>query len=161
MYPYRTYLSVPKYLKVQTSMGRVVFDLLVLGGHLRADGQHGRLLVALHPASVQFFLLLLDPLALDHLGAVAGHRARPLIRTSHRRRAGWSSVGDLAFSLLTSIGGRPDVSPSLHSQSSTTHNISSSCSWLAERRRRGAQRDSVIASARRGARAVSQPCNRF
>ena len=133
----------------------LVFDLLVLGGHLRADGQHGRLLVALHPAPVQFFLLLLDPLALDHLGAVAGHRARPLIRTSHRRRAGWSSVGDLAFSLLTSIGGRPDVSPSLHSQSSTTHNISSSCSWLAERRRRrGAQRDSVIASARRGA-----PCS--
>ena len=94
-------------------------DLLVLGGHLRADGQHGRLLVALHPASVHLLLFLfLDPLALDHFGAVAGHRARPLIGTSHRRWVGPRSVTSL-FSLLTSIGGRPDVSPSLHS-----------CLWL-------------------------------
>ena len=51
-------------------------NLLVLGRHLRADGQHGGLLVPLHPVAIHVLLA-------RHFWAVAGHCARPLIRTSH------------------------------------------------------------------------------
>ena len=91
-------------------LGPALGDLLVLGGHLRADGQHGRLLVPLHPVSLLHLTVDFAPL----LGfvAVAGHCARPLIRTSHVRVGPRSATSIVASSSDLSRG-RSNVLPSL------------------------------------------------